>query len=137
MTRAPHHDGMDHAEAVGFAQRWAGAWNAHDLELILSHFTDDVVFTSPVAAQLLPATGGVLRGKEALRAYWRVGLERIPDLRFEVVAVYAGVGTVVINYRNHAGNLVCEVLAFEGGLVREGHGTYPETSAAAASGVRS
>jgi hypothetical protein len=135
---------MDHQAAVDFAQRWAGAWNAHDLEAVLAHFTDDVVFTSPVAAQLLPGTGGVLRGKEALRAYWRVGLERIPDLRFDVVAVYAGVGTVVINYRNHTGNLVCEVLSFSGGngpagsagLVREGHGTYLGTSAAAASGAR-
>ena len=127
---------MDHQQAVDFAQRWAAAWNAHDLDAVLGHFTEDVVFSSPVAALLVPGSGGVLRGKEALRAYWQVGLERIPDLRLEVVAVYAGVGTVVINYRNHAGNLVCEVLTFDGDLVREGHGTYRQTTAAAASGVR-
>jgi hypothetical protein len=30
----------------------------------------------------------------------------------------------VINYRNHRGESVNEVLIFDGDLVREGHGTY-------------
>jgi len=30
----------------------------------------------------------------------------------------------VINYRNHRGDLVNEVLTFDGDLVCEGHGTY-------------
>lgn len=111
-------------DAEEFARRWATAWNAHDLEEVLAHFHDDVVFTSPVAAQLLPDTRGILRGKAALRSYWTEGLNRIPDLRFTVEAVYLGVDTVVINYRNQRGNLVNEVLVFDDGLVREGHGTY-------------
>jgi hypothetical protein len=67
---------------------------------------------------------GVIRGKEALRKYWSEGVRLIPGLRFEVVAVYAGTSTLVINYRNQAGGMVCEVLTFDGPLVREGHGTY-------------
>lgn len=106
-----------------FAAAWRDAWNSHDLEAILAHFTDDVTFTSP-AAQRIVGGDGVVRGKDALRAYWRTGLDLIPDLHFEVEAVYAGVGSLVINYRNQAGNLVCEVLHFDGDLVREGHGTY-------------
>lgn len=43
--------------------------------------------------------------------------------------------TVVINYRNHTGALVCEVLRFEAPLVVEGHGTYLTDDAAGASGV--
>jgi hypothetical protein len=31
---------------------------------------------------------------------------------------------LVINYRNHRGELVNEVLTFDGDKVREGHGTY-------------
>lgn len=54
-----------------------------------------------------------------------------------VLAVYAGVGTVVINYRNHTGNLVCEVLGFDGALVTQGHGTYLSDDAATASGAKS
>jgi ketosteroid isomerase-like protein len=110
-----------------FAQEWVAAWNAHDLDTLLAHFAEDVVFTSPVAAQLLPGSDGVIRGRAALRAYWTEGLRRIPDLRFEVVAIYAGVDTLVINYRNQKGGLVNEVLRFEAGLVVEGHGTYRDT----------
>jgi ketosteroid isomerase-like protein len=127
---------MDYAAASRFAEAWVADWNSHDLERLLGHFTDEVVFTSPIAAQVMPGTNGVIRGKAALREYWSRGFERIPDLHFEVVGVYAGVGTVVINYRNHVGNLVCEVLRFAGPLVDEGHGTYSSPDAAAASGVR-
>lgn len=66
----------------------------------------------------------MLRGKEALRKYWSEGVRLIPDLHFEVLALYVGVNTLVINYRNQAGGVVSEVLTFEGSLVREGHGTY-------------
>jgi ketosteroid isomerase-like protein len=115
--------GMTVPEPNAFAEHWLAAWNEHDLEALLAHFADDVVFTSPVAAQLL-GSDGVVRGKKALRDYWTEGLRRIPDLRFEVVGVYTGVDVLVINYRNQKGGLVNEVLRFTNGLVSEGHGTY-------------
>lgn len=114
---------MNIPDAYAFATRWCSLWNDHDLEGLLTHFTEDVVFTSPVAGRILGGDG-IVRGKEALRAYWRLGLEKIPDLRFEVIDVYSGVDTVVINYRNQSGGRVCEVLTFVGQLVSEGHGTY-------------
>ncbi|MGH3964751.1 MAG: hypothetical protein ACRDRY_16095 [Pseudonocardiaceae bacterium] len=57
-------------------------------------------------------------------AYWAEGLRRNPDLHFEVVGVYVGVNTLVINFRNQLGRLVNEVLIFDGSLVTQGHGTY-------------
>jgi ketosteroid isomerase-like protein len=114
---------MEHAEAQAFARQWVKDWNAHDVDALLEHFTDDVVFTSPVAIRIFGGDG-VLRGKEALRKYWSEGVRLIPDLHFEVLALYVGVNTLVINYRNQAGGVVNEVLTFEGSLVREGHGTY-------------
>ena len=114
---------MDHTEAQAFAERWVRDWNAHDVDALLEHFTDDVVFTSPVAVRILGGDG-VIRGKEALRKYWSEGVRLIPDLRFEVVTVYAGTSTLVINYRNQAAGMACEVLTFDGPLVRAGHGTY-------------
>jgi hypothetical protein len=114
---------VDHTEAQAFAEQWVRDWNAHDIDALLRHFADDVVFTSPVAARLFGGDG-VIRGKDALRTYWSEGIRLIPDLRFEVLAVYAGISTLVINYQNQAGGVVCEVLAFDGPLVSEGHGTY-------------
>jgi ketosteroid isomerase-like protein len=111
-------------DAIDFSRHWVQAWNAHDVEAVLRHFHDDVVFTSPVAARLLPQTHGAVRGKPALRHYWTVALSRVPDLRFTVEQVYRGVDSMVIAYRNQDGGLVSEVLKFEGGLVIEGHGTY-------------
>jgi hypothetical protein len=115
---------MDQDYARAFANDWVDAWNAHDLAKVLSHFADDVTFTSPVATQLLPNSHGVIQGKNALREYWEEGLRRIPDLHFEIVGLYVGVATLVINYRNQRNVLVSEVLIFEGDVVVQGHGTY-------------
>jgi hypothetical protein len=114
---------MEVAEAQAFTEQWVRDWNAHDVDALLAHFTDDVVFTSPTAVRLLGGDG-VIRGKEALRKYWAEGIRLIPDLHFEVLALYVGIDTLVINYRNQAGGVVSEVLTFDGALVREGHGTY-------------
>jgi hypothetical protein len=122
----PWRDGwppVDDAEAQAFARQWVKDWNAHDIAAVLEHFTDDVVFTSPVAVRILGGNG-VIRGKEALRNYWSEGVRLIPDLHFDVLGLYVGISTLVINYRNQAGGMVSEVLTFEGSLVKEGHGTY-------------
>jgi hypothetical protein len=111
-------------EPGAFAKEWAAAFNRRDVDAVLAHFHDDVVFTSPVAARVIPGSAGVVRGKKALREYWSAALEAVPDLHFEVVGVYAGVATLVINYRNERGGLVSEVLEFDGDLVRRGHGSY-------------
>lgn len=107
-----------------FVGEWVGAWNAHDLERILGHFTEDVTFTSPVAANIVAGSDGVIQGKQALREYWREGLRLLPDLQFDIKGIYLGVDTVVINYRNQRGGLVSEVLVFDGALVVKGYGTY-------------
>lgn len=115
---------MDPAFAQQFAAEWLDAWNGHDLERILGHFSDDVVFTSPLALRIVDGSDGVLRGKDELRDYWREGLRRNPELHFEIEDLYLGVNSVVINYRNHSGGLVNEVLVLDGDLVNEGHATY-------------
>ena len=115
---------MDFAFAETFASQWLDAWNAHDLDAILSHFSEEVTFTSPIARQIVDGSDGVVRGKPALRSYWHEGLRRSPELHFEIEGLYVGVNTLVIHYRNHSGGLVNEVLTFDGPLVIEGHATY-------------
>jgi ketosteroid isomerase-like protein len=111
-------------DAVAFSEQWLAAWNAHDVESVLKHFHEDVIFTSPVAAEIVPETAGIVRGKSALRRYWTQALRRIPDLRFVVEGVYQGTDTVVIAYRNQDNMRVSEVLRFTGDVVIEGHAAY-------------
>lgn len=111
-------------EAAGFADEWCAAWNRRDVDAVLTHFHDDVVFTSPYAAEFVPGSAGIVRGKAALREYWCAALAAVPDLHFDVIGVYRGASVLVINYRNEKGGLVNEVLEFDGDLVRRGHGTY-------------
>lgn len=112
-------------DPAAFAEAWCVAWNAHDLDAVLAYFHEDIVFTSPMAARLVPESCGRIAGKMGLRAYWAEGLRRIPDLHYTIERVFAGVDTVVIHYRNQAGVPVSEVLVFDGDLARSGHGTYP------------
>ena len=119
---------MNHEEALAFAERWVKEWNDHDIEAVLTHFAEDVVFTSPLAERLFPQSGGVISGKDALRRYWAEGVRRAPGLCFELLGVYAGTDTIVIRFRTEQGVDRCEVLTFDGGLVRSGHGTYPAAS---------
>jgi ketosteroid isomerase-like protein len=115
---------MDLHEARRFADEWVAGWNSHDLDRIMRHYSSDVTFSSPVAARIIEGSDGTVRGIEALRAYWAEGLRRIPDLKFEIIVVYAGIDTVVLNYRNQTGQLVNEILTFQDGLVVAGIGTY-------------
>lgn len=119
---------MEQTRADEFTRGWLEAWNRHDVEAVLAHFADEVTFSSPAAARIVAGSDGVIRGKAALRDYWQEGVRLIPDLRFELVGVYVGIDTLVINYRNQRGGLVNEVLRFHGSLVVEGHGTYLDGS---------
>ena len=111
-------------DLLAYADEWRAAWNAHDLERLLQHFDDWVVFKSPAAAKLVPGSGGTIIGKTALRAYWSEGLRLMPDLHFEVLAVYEGVDCVTINFLNQAGREANEVLIFREGMIVQGFGTY-------------
>ena len=115
---------VDSAFARRFADEWAAAWNSHDLERILDHYTDDVVFASPKIVQLMGDPAGEVRGKDALRGYWGKGLQHLPDLHFIVEAVRVSVDTVVINYRNERHQPVAEVLTFRDDRVCRGFGAY-------------
>jgi ketosteroid isomerase-like protein len=115
---------MESDFAQRFTDEWLDAWNTHDIDAILSHFHDDVVFSSPLAQRIVEGSNGYVRGKDDLRKYWTEGLRRNGDLHFTLEGIYVGVDTLVVNYRNQADRRVNEVLVFEGSLVIEGHGAY-------------
>jgi hypothetical protein len=105
---------MTREEAVRFAEGWAAAWNAHDLDLILTHYSADFEMTTPFIVKVMGDPSGTLKGKEQVGAYWRRALDRLPDLHFQVLDVFAGIGSLVIYYRAVLGLLACEVFFFDG-----------------------
>jgi predicted ester cyclase len=94
------------------AQAWAAAWNAHDLDAILSHYEEAVELTSPAAAQLLGAPGGRVVGKANLRAYFQRGLQAYPELHFQLENVLCGIQSVVLYYINQKGTRTAEFMEF-------------------------
>src|SRR5262245_20509 len=94
---------LTHDLAMQFAREWVAAWNAHDLERILAHYTDDFELSSPVIVDMMGEPSGTLKGKSAVRDYWSRALARIPDLHFELIDAYAGAGSVVIHYNGPRG----------------------------------
>ena len=75
----------DESSAAEYARLWAAAWNRKDLEEILTHFANDVRFTSPKALDAMGVP--TVRGKAELREYWQRALARIQTIEFTVVRV--------------------------------------------------
>ncbi len=91
---------IDRNWAEAFAREWVDAWNAHDLERIFSHYTDDFEMTSPLIVERMGVASGRLKGKDAIRRYWGQGLAGMPNIRFELLAVMVAVNSLAILYRS-------------------------------------
>ena len=101
---------MTRAEAWNLADHWVAAWNAHDLDLIMTHYEDAIELTSPVAAQLLGTPDGRVVGTSALREYFQRGLEAYPELHFHIEDVLWGVNSVLLYYTNQNGTRTAEFM---------------------------
>jgi ketosteroid isomerase-like protein len=99
------------SRAREIAEDWVAAWNARDLERILSHYAEDVVFSSPTVVTRYGEPSGVLRGKSALREHFRRGLATFgTNVRFTLVDVLAGVNGYTIYYSRETGATVVDTV---------------------------
>ena len=89
---------------TAIARAWLDAFNAHDVDALVSLYDDACTHTSPKIRALHPDTGGKLVGKPALAAWWRDANARLPNLRYEATAIVAEGATVIIEYIRHAPN---------------------------------
>ena len=118
----------DDKSAEAYAKEWAGNWNRKDLDAILTHFADDVVFSSPKALDTMGVP--TVQGKPELREYWRRALSRIQTIDFKVVRVIwdAQLRELAIIYDRHVNgrhDRAAEVLCFgSGDLVVRGEVFY-------------
>ena len=117
---------IDKAFAEHFAADWIDSWNAHDLDRILGHYSDDFEMSSPMIVRLAGEASGTLRGRSAVGSYWAKALRQNPSLHFELVTTLWGVSSITLYYKGVRG-LSAEVFHFnsEGKVVRA-HAHYTQ-----------
>ncbi len=96
-----------------FAETWIDSWNSHDLDRILEHYADDVEVTTPMIKVVMGIDDGTVRGKADVRRYWGIALEKVPDLRFELIECALGVESIAIYYKAVMGKTAVEVMFFD------------------------
>lgn len=122
-------------EPDAFAREWAQAWNARDLDRVLAHFSDAIVFSSPKAVDAVGQP--TVHGKPALRAYWERALTQISALEFIIVATmwdpsFRRLAIIYDRKVNGRADRAIELLTLNpGGLVTSGevfYGVAPATA---------
>jgi ketosteroid isomerase-like protein len=103
------------------AAKWFEAFNEHDLEKLLSLYNDNAQHYSPKLKIRMPETQGLIKGKQALREWWKDAFDRLPTLQYEVIKLTADDEQVFMEYIRHVNGeedlSVGEVLQIENGLI--------------------
>lgn len=86
-------------------------WNSHDLDRILSHYSEDITMSSPYIAQITGTESVTLTGKAKIRDYWTAALQKAPHLSFKLEQTLLGADSVTIYYRGVRG-MAAEVFFF-------------------------
>ena len=103
------------------AIKWFEAFNEHDLEKLLSLYNDNAQHYSPKLKIRMPETLGLIKGKQALREWWKDAFDRLPSLQYEVIKLTADEEQVFMEYIRHVEGeedlSVGEVLQIKNGLI--------------------
>jgi len=99
---------MTYDDAEAHAKDWIEAWNVHDLERILSHYSQDVVFEAETVKARWKKADGKLRGIAELRKHFALGLELAPNLKFHLEQVFLAPSGYAILYQRDNGNRVID-----------------------------
>ncbi|MET3307811.1 nuclear transport factor 2 family protein [Bradyrhizobium diazoefficiens] len=119
----PQHHQPSSLAALG--RTWVEAWNARDLERVLTLYDEAAVMTSDRIPALGFDASGTVRGKDALRAYWGKALALLPDLHFSLIDVFVSPDSVVVFYANERGKKMCEYLRVnDAGLIVQGSANH-------------
>ena len=73
-------DPMDHDDAMGMLKAITTAFDEHDLDGIMAHFSDDAVFESPRGSE---PWGTRVVGAAAMREAFAGRFSGIPDVRYQ------------------------------------------------------
>jgi ketosteroid isomerase-like protein len=95
---------MTYNDALAHAKDWIEAWNSHDLERIMSHYAEDVVFEVETARARWNKADGKLHGIAELKKHFALGLELAPQLKFDLEQVFLAPSGYAVLYRRENGN---------------------------------
>jgi ketosteroid isomerase-like protein len=112
---------MQESPLISIANQWFDAFNEHDLEKLLALYANDAQHYSPKLKLRQPETNGLIKGKEALRNWWKDSFERLPSLKYTPQQFIADDSRIFMEYiRNADGEeamTVGEVLEIKDGLI--------------------
>ena len=121
MVSQPH----DAARLAALGREWIAAWNSHDLERVLAMYAEDSEMTSDKIPVLGFDASGTLHGKDRIRAYWSLALQRLPNLHFALIDIYVSPDSIVVFYQNERGAKICEYLRLDDqGRIRQGSANH-------------
>lgn len=95
-----------------FAEEWIKSWNSHNLEKILSHYSDDIEIITPMIKIATDNESGSLKGKKNVSEYWEKALEKIPDLHFELYDIAEGINCIALYYKSILNKNAVELMFF-------------------------
>ena len=99
---------------LSIAHLWFEAFNAHNLEKLLSLYDDEAQHYSPKLKIRHPETNGFISGKAALRAWWQNSFDSSPTLQYKVTSLTSNSDRVFMEYvrlvENDDDILVAEIL---------------------------
>ena len=106
---------------LSIAHLWFEAFNAHNLEKLLSLYDEDAQHYSPKLKIRLPETKGLVTGKDALRSWWKDSFDRLPTLHYKVTSLTSNSDRVFMEYIRTVANeeemLVAEILEVRDGKI--------------------
>ena len=112
---------MSAEKNLSIAHLWFEAFNAHNLEKLLSLYDDEAEHFSPKLKIRHPETNGLVTGKEALRTWWQDAFDRLPSLNYEVIRLTSQDDRVFMEYVRHVNGeddlYVGEMLEIKNGLI--------------------
>lgn len=112
---------MPEKTIISIARQWFDAFNEHNLEKLLALYNDNAQHYSPKLKARQPETQGLIKGKNALRLWWKDSFERLPGLKYvpqKLIADDSNVFMEYIRYVDREENLsVGEVLEIKDGLI--------------------
>ena len=103
------------------ATKWFAAFNEHNLENLLSLYSETAEHFSPKLKIRQPETNGLIKGKSALCSWWQDSFNRLPTLNYGVKKLTADDEQVFMEYVRHVKGEedlnVGEVLEIKNGLI--------------------